>query len=185
MDPHTDGVRRIKFPAGVLLAAAAVLGINGRAAADSRTPGKVIAGYVEKLTLKPWNHTVSAKLDTGALTSSIHATDVERFKKDGEKWVRFTLDLEDTDDNQHSMTVERPLERRVKIKEDDDDHDRRLVVKLDICFDGREHAVQFTLNDRSNYLYQVLLGRRFLKDVAIVDPSASFLTQRNCPPIEP
>lgn len=182
MDWLTDGVRRIKFPALVVALSIALLPTAGQA--SSRTPGKVIAGYVEKLTIKPWDVTVSAKLDTGALTSSIHAEDVERFKKDDEKWVRFTLVLKDSKDKLHRIPAERPLERRVKIKEDDDNHDRRLVVALDFCFDGRERSAQFTLNDRSNYLYPVLLGRRFLEDVAIVDPAASFLTQRNCPPIE-
>lgn len=153
------------------------------AAASSRTPGKTIAGYVEKMTLKPWDVTVSAKLDTGALTSSIHAQQIERFRKDDEKWVRFTLVLEDSKNVVHRIPVERPLERRVKIKEDDDEHDRRLVVLLDFCFDGREHSAQFTLNDRSNYLYTVLLGRRFLEGVAVVDPAESFLTQRNCGPL--
>ena len=148
--------------------------------ASSATPGKVIAGYVEKVTLMPMRITLSAKLDTGALTSSIHAQSIERFKKGDEKWVRFTLNVKDSKDESHTVQLERPLVRRVKIKEDEDRHDSRLVVMLRLCFDGRPTKAQFTLNDRSNYLYPVLLGRRFLEGRAVVDPELSFQTQRAC-----
>ena len=35
---------------------------------------------------------VKARVDTGARSSSLHATDVQEFEKDGEQWVSFKLD---------------------------------------------------------------------------------------------
>jgi hypothetical protein len=45
--------------------------------------------------LMPWGVELKTKLDSGALTSSLHATDVDVFEKDGDDWVRFTVDVVD------------------------------------------------------------------------------------------
>lgn len=148
---------------------------------DSQDPGKVIAGWVEKISLAEPPLILMAKLDTGAKTSSIHAINVEQFKKEGERWVRFDLLLRDVDDKQHTFHMEIPKARRVRIKNSDGDHDRRAVVELAICFDGRKYVTEFTLANRSEYIYDVLLGREFLQGIAVVDPENTFLTQANCP----
>lgn len=152
----------------------------GNSFADSRTPGKVIAGYVEKITVLPADIVVSAKLDSGAKTSSINAQKIERFQKDGERWVRFELVLEDEDDKIHRLPMERPISRRVAIKRKDQDHDRRVVVELDFCFDGRLQRAEFSLNNRSKFIYPILLGREFLAGTALIDPDLAFLTQARC-----
>ena len=148
---------------------------------SSKDPGKVIAGWIEKISLVDPSVTLKAKLDTGAKTSSIHATNVEEFRRDGKRWMRFDLVLTDVDDKPHTVRMDRPKARRVAIKHTDGEHDRRAVVELDICFDGRRHTAEFTLADRSDYIYSVLLGRQFLAGIAVVDPGATFLTQASCP----
>jgi len=148
---------------------------------SSRDPGKVIAGWVEKITLGEPPIFLKAKLDTGAKTSSIHAINVEPFVREGERWVKFDLLLRDVDDKQHTLHLEKPRSRRVRIKNNDGEHDPRAVVELEICFDGRKHVTEFTLADRSEYIYDALLGREFLQGIAVVDPESTFLTQANCP----
>ena len=69
----------------------------------------------------------------------------------------------------------------MRIKNSDGNHDRRSVVELEICFDGRKHVTEFTLADRSEYIYSVLLGREFMQGIAVVDPESTFLTQAVCP----
>lgn len=152
--------------------------------ADSSTPGKVIAGWVEKISFHDNSLTTKAKLDSGAKTSSIFAKDIKKYKFKGENWVDFTLVLHDEDDIRHQIPMSTPRARRVKIKNHDGDHDRRIVVELSFCFDGRHHKAEFTLADRSEYIYPVLLGRSFLKEVAIIDPDATFLTKATCKPSE-
>ena len=148
---------------------------------SSQDPGKVIAGWIEKISLVEQPLILKAKLDTGAKTSSIHAVNVEPFMRDGDRWVRFDLLLEDVDDKQHTVHMEKPKVRRVRIKDNDGDDDRRAVVELEICFDGRRHVTEFTLAERTDYIYDVLLGREFLQGVAVVDPESTFLTQAHCP----
>jgi hypothetical protein len=46
---------------------------------------------------------------------------------------------------------------------------------LTVCKNGKDYEAEFNLVDRSKFNYPVLLGRSFLKDVALVDANATFL----------
>jgi hypothetical protein len=154
-------------------------GIDDPVAVPARS--KRIVGWVERVNLLPDDVPVHAKLDTGARTSSIHAEGIGRFERDGEDWVRFTLVLEDPDDVFHRVPLERPIHRDVRIKDHDDASDHRPVVELEFCFDGRVERAQFSLTDRSTFIYPVLLGRRFLARRFVVDPSETFTAEKGCP----
>ncbi len=150
-------------------------------AADDQ-PGKVIAGWVERVTvLDIREQPIKAKLDSGANTSSIHAVDVDEFERENEDWVRFKFVDKDGD----THTLEKPIVRGVKIKDLDGGSDRRPVIELDMCFDGRLHTTQFTLSDRGDFNYRILLGRRFLKGVAVIDPQSTYMTKEHCRDAEP
>ncbi len=135
---------------------------------------KVIMGWLESIFIRPWNRRLTAKLDTGAKTSSLHADKIEHFSRNREDWVRFTLS--DTEDQKFPpIVVEKPLVRTAYIKSHDNQASQRDVVMMTVCKNGREYEAEFNLVDRSNFNYPVLLGRSFLKDVALVDPSETFL----------
>ncbi|WP_454144249.1 ATP-dependent zinc protease family protein [Methylocaldum sp. MU1018] len=136
-------------------------------------------GWLESVFLKPWNIRMTAKLDTGAKTSSLHADNIEHFTKSGQEWVRFTLT--GTDDDK-SVVVDRPLVRTVYIKERRSHATKRDVVNLELCKNGRNYETEFTLVDRSNFNYPVLLGRSFLKDVALVDSENTFMYKADSDP---
>ena len=146
----------------------------------AKDPAKIITGWVEKVRIENQEFDVKAKLDTGARTSSIHARNIKSFKKDGVRWVKFTLMLVDSKDNKHEIQMEKPRSRRTNIKNHDGEHDKRYVVEFDVCFNGQKHTTEFTLADRREYIYDVLLGRQFLKKIAIIDPDRIFLTTTNC-----
>jgi len=146
----------------------------------AKDPARIIAGWVEKVRIDNQDFDVKAKLDTGARTSSINARNIKSFKKDGTRWVKFTLILVDSKDIKHEIEMEKPRSRRTKIKNHDGEHDKRHVVDFEVCFNGRKITTEFTLADRREYIYDVLLGRRFLKNAAIVDPKRIFLTTAKC-----
>lgn len=133
---------------------------------------KLVMGWLETVFLQPANLRVTAKLDTGAKTSSVHAGKVEHFERDGVPWVRFVFIASE---DKKSLKIERPLVRTAVIKERQSRSSTRDVVKLTICKNGRLYETEFTLNDRSNFNYPILLGRSFLAEVALVDSSATFL----------
>lgn len=146
----------------------------------AKQPAKVIAGWVENVTIEQQAFKVKAKLDTGADTSSIHALNIESFKKDGEHWLKFDLPLTDNRDNLHELSFEKPRSRKAHIKNHNGKHDKRNVVELEVCFNGELYVTEFTLADRSQYIYNILLGRKFLQKVALIDPNDTFLTLGEC-----
>lgn len=143
---------------------------------EAEAKERTIMGWVEQIVFIPLGSKLKAKLDTGAETSSLHAKEIERFEKEGEKWVRFVVEVERKDKKVERFPLELPLIRDVIIKRHRGKSQRRPVVSLKFCLNGKAYEAQFSLVDRSRLNYPVLFGRRFLKDVALVDSSKTFLT---------
>jgi hypothetical protein len=136
-----------------------------------------IFGWVERVKLMDGTVAVKTRLDTGAVTSSLHAVDIERFERDDERWVRFTVvDPE----SEETLEVEKRLVRNVRIVQHDGEHQRRPVVEMQVCLGDIPMEVEVNLVDRSNFNYPMLLGRSALKGIALVDSGATFTTSPQC-----
>lgn len=136
-----------------------------------------IYGWREDIVIKDVVEKIPAKLDTGALTSSIHAEEVELFERDGKKWVRFIV----TDPSVKKPTrtrIEAPLVRIARIKEPGAESVAREVVKLSFTIGERKMRGEFTLNNRSNMLAPVLIGRSLIKDLGWIDASRTHLADQ-------
>lgn len=128
---------------------------------------KIVVGRVEWLWIEPVNRVYEARVDTGATTSSISALDITPFEKDGKRWVRFRLA---PDDSGESFEVEAPLVRYVRIRQaSSEELDRRPVTALTVRLGKMTEVAEFTLTNRTQMGYPILLGREFLRDVAVVD----------------
>ena len=138
---------------------------------------KDIFGWVERVTITEMRRGVKAKLDTGADTSSIHAENIERFRRDEDPFVSF--DIVDPDTGELTR-LERPLARYVRIREHDGSFQRRPVVWMWLCLGTHLRRVEVNLVDRSQFNYQLLLGRAALSGHAIVDPDMTFTTTPSC-----
>lgn len=159
---------------------------------SSQSPERVpeTLGFVEWVVMNDTGVRLKARLDTGAKTSSLHATNVEEFSRGDERWVRFQLPLGDHEDQpskgkvDHDEVVlefERPIYRTIRIKRKGAEPQRRHVVNMDFCIAGTVHQTQFSLTDRGNFSYPVLLGRRFMRDDNILTDSAnSFIAEQEC-----
>ncbi|PSJ46053.1 ATP-dependent Zn protease [Zobellella endophytica] len=129
--------------------------------------GKLIVGETEDVWLDAVNDSFPARIDTGATTSSLSAQDITVFERDGNPWVSFNLAHEGVDEK---LPVETPLVRYVRIRQASaDSTERRPVVALTMRLGRLSERTEFTLTDRSQMTYPVLLGREFLKDIAVVD----------------
>lgn len=129
--------------------------------------GKLIVGETESIWLDSVNDSFAARIDTGATTSSLSAQDITVFERDGNPWVSFNMAHEGVDEQ---LQVETPLVRYVRIRQASADTiERRPVVELNLRLGRLSEKTEFTLTDRSQMTYSVLLGREFLKDIAVVD----------------
>jgi hypothetical protein len=120
---------------------------------------------------------LAAKLDTGALTSSIHAEEKELFERDGKKWVRFIV-TDPGEKNSPRTRIEAPLVRIAHIKEPGGKSEAREVVRLNFTIGERKLRADFTLNNRSNMLSPVLIGRSTIKEIGWVDPGRAYLADQ-------
>lgn len=144
---------------------------------------KAILGWIEWVYLQPSGLKSKAKLDTGAKTSSLHARNIQHFEKDGEDWVRFQFSsnprlkkrLYEPGKSKKVVSVEAPLVRHALIKQHKNKSTERPVVLITFSLADQQYQSEFTLTDRGKFNYPILLGRSFLRDVAIVDPGHTFL----------
>lgn len=158
----------------ILLLASAAWLMSSTALADKTY------GWIEKTGIQPWGVEVKAKLDTGALTSSMHAEDIERFKRDGKTWIRFTVDFKNEDTGERiTERIERPMLRDY-VAVGAGGRDKRSVVLMNICVGGKIYEEQFSLRNRDNMLYPVLLGRRTIQHLGSVDVTRTFLREPAC-----
>lgn len=166
--------------AALLTIALVLPAVAGIASARDVTEHTRIFGWVEEAEIEPWGVEIKAKLDSGALTSSLHATDIERFDKDGDEWVRFTVSVEDADDGEQvTRTYERPLYRNVRIR-GAGGTERRPVVLMKLCMGQRVYEEQFSLENRSDMLYPLLIGRRTIQHLGLLNVTATFLHEPAC-----
>ena len=144
----------------------------------NKTQAKLTAGWLERVVLEPWNIKLRAKLDSGAKTSSLHAVDIQRFERDGNEWVRFRTIA--PKENKVLKLIEMPLVRDVKIKRHTEEMIQlRPVVEMAFCLDGQVFSSEFSLIDRSQFHYPVLLGRRMLEQGVLIDPASIFTLHTN------
>lgn len=137
---------------------------------------KQVVGWIEKVRIYPGNFLVHAKLDSGAEYSSLDAANLTEFERDGKRWVRFELPQGDG----RKVTMERPLLRTATIKRHFLGSQTRPVVKIGVCLGHIYKETEVNLVDRTGFNYRMLIGRKFMEGVVIIDPSAQYTIEPEC-----
>ena len=135
---------------------------------------KLVIGRVEYVQLNPSEQMLKARIDTGAGISSLNAVDLVQFQRDGKNWVRFNIIDPKT---KKPVGFEKKVKRFVIIKQLSGEDQRRPVIMMGLELGTIKEQVELTLADRSGYVYQLLIGRNFLRDRAVVDVSYKYTTQ--------
>lgn len=146
---------------------------NTEASAALKDAGKIdaktVLGGIEMVHLDPPGLEFSARIDTGAQTSSLNALDIVEFERDGKPFVKFNLIHPQTGEK---IELTRRLRRYARVKElGNRESQRRPVVRMRVILADIDEQINFTLENRSRFKHQVLIGRNLLQDLAIVDVS--------------
>ncbi|MBD9483009.1 ATP-dependent zinc protease [Pseudomonas sp. PDM14] len=118
-----------------------------------------------------------AKIDTGASTSALHASDIQPFQRDGVAWVRFTAHFGTQVQRRHRC--EAPLVTVKTIKSSNGQAQVRYVIRTSLSLGDRMWPVEFTLACRKTMRYRVLLGSKALVDAQlVVNPALTYVQEK-------
>lgn len=115
---------------------------------------------------------IPAKIDTGARTSSLHATVLQEFRRDGENFVRFAVDFPQQKVRQICEAVHVDIRG---ITSSNGDTQERYVIKTPMRLGDTEFRAEISLANRSDMRFPMLIGRSSLRRRFVVDSGYSWL----------
>lgn len=116
---------------------------------------------------------IKARVDSGAKTSSIHAFNIHRFRRDGESWVSFEIHPIQNNRSTVIRCEKRVVDKR-SIKSSTGVAETRYVVASTLKMGDHLWDIELTLANRDSMGYRMLLGREAMSGRMLVDPSLSF-----------
>ena len=142
---------------------------------------KTLIGRRERIDLPEFNLTeFEAKVDTGAYTSALHCSHIALTERNGRPWLTFHIPgprnqgvdhLEFGSENFESATIRSSTGHL----------EQRYVISTRVRVAGRVVRTRFSLADRTEMRYPILLGRRLLRGRFIVDVSGVELAPNPSP----
>jgi hypothetical protein len=137
----------------------------------------VVAGWKEAVTLPSLGiPKVIAKLDTGAHSSSLHASQFDFFREHQQSFIRFQAHPSAAT----SISCQAPLLGYSSVKSSCGSVEQRPVILTIVELSNLVWEIRLTLTARDAMRYRFLLGRQALRQSRCwVDPARTFrLTQR-------
>ena len=135
---------------------------------------KTLIGYVEWAELPILGIRCKAKIDTGAATSCIHAEQIEVFERDGQEWVRFHVRFHNEVNRIDQLCEAAVIDHR-QITSSNGISNHRYIIKTDLTLAGQTSAIEISLSHRGSMKYPMLIGRKALQGVYLVDVEHAFL----------
>jgi hypothetical protein len=147
---------------------------------------KTIYGYVEKTTFLQNNLTLSAKLDTGAKSSSLYALNIKKIEEGDKTYLTFIVPSKEGD---VSFKCEYLGEVNIKVRNGEKKAIaltrkalKRPVVLMKARLANKEREIRVNLANRKHFIYPLLLGREAIISFdGLVDPSKKYNIIENKP----
>jgi hypothetical protein len=120
---------------------------------------------------------VAAKTDTGAYRSAVHATNIKVKNVDGKDVLSFDI-LSGHKNSGQLKHVEMTKFREVEVENSFGHSEMRYEVMILCKLEGRRFRTSFTLANRAQKTYPVLMGRRLTNRRFIIDTSIAHIDRR-------
>jgi len=116
---------------------------------------------------------IKVRIDSGAKTSSLHATNIKEFDNKGELYISF--DVFPIEQKLHTIIhcKAKVIDRRM-VKSSNGSQERRYVIETEIQMGSNSWKIELTLSNRDSMGYRMLLGRQAMENKILVDPGSSF-----------
>jgi hypothetical protein len=134
-----------------------------------RRPPKRIVGRRELVDFPQFHLLgIEAKVDTGAFTGAIHCSDIHVGQlPDGRPLLRVLL-LDDAHPAFHGRALQFEEFSLRDIRSSNGEVQERYVIRAVIRLFGEDFETEFSLSDRSDMKYPVLIGRLLLRRARLV-----------------
>ena len=117
---------------------------------------------------------IKAKIDTGARTSTLHASAMVVQTRDGHPWVQFEISPIQRS-REYRRTVVCPIAGYKRVRSSTGHSETRPVIRTLIQIGEHEMYIDVTLTSRDTMGFRLLLGRAAIRRRFWVDPGRSFL----------
>jgi len=111
---------------------------------------------------------INVKIDTGAYTSAIHASEIMERTIDNETVVQFKI-LDKSHPKHDGRVYQYRNYSRKKVTNSFGQSEERFVIETSIILFGITYPISLSLSERTDLKYPVLLGRKFLNNRFIID----------------
>ncbi|MDH3300664.1 MAG: RimK/LysX family protein [Acidimicrobiia bacterium] len=146
---------------------------------------KPLIGWREWVVLPEFTDTpIKAKVDSGAVTSSIHAFNLQISTDGGQTTARFGV-APKQGSHAAKTTVEHPIVGFKKVRSSNGQAELRPVIRTVAVIGEENFEIDITLASRDAMGFRMLLGRRAVRNRFVIDPGRSFLQPPHSDGIRP
>ena len=131
---------------------------------NATSPAPLTFGWEEWIGLPDLGlPAISAKVDTGARTSALHASDIEIFGSSAKPKVRFHV-YPETGRDDLAIPCSADLIDRREVTSSNGETELRCVIVTTLSVAGQDWPIEITLTNRTGMANRMLLGRQALAD---------------------
>jgi hypothetical protein len=117
---------------------------------------------------------LESKIDTGARSSSLDADPIDEFRRQKQRWIRFSV-FAGADLSMSGQTVEARLVGFRDVRSSTGHLTHRPVIQTMIQIGADRWPIELTLTNRRQMGFRLLLGRSAIENRFHIDASKSFL----------